>query len=149
MLDRLYLDSCVLNRLTDDQTQERVRSEAFAISRIMDAVATGTVELVSSSALYFELAQSSDQIRRIKTIQLLDQAKQTVIPHGQTFSRAQQLMLEGVAALDALHVALAEQARATLLTVDDRLLRRATALQLEIENPVNWLRRRKPWLIKR
>jgi hypothetical protein len=32
---RLYLDACCLNRLTDDQSQSRVRNEAETVERIL------------------------------------------------------------------------------------------------------------------
>jgi predicted nucleic acid-binding protein len=152
MVERLYFDSCVLNRPTDDQTQERVRIESSAISSIQDEVGKGAVELLSSTVLLFELGQSPDEARRIKTIELLERATRTLTPDARAFSRAQYFQIHGIDAVDALHLALAEQAGATLLTVDDRLLRRAVSLpefEGRVENPVDWLRRRKPWLIKR
>ena len=43
MLMKIYLDTCALNRLTDDQTQPRILAEAKALERILDMVSSGKV----------------------------------------------------------------------------------------------------------
>ena len=154
MLDRIYLDSCVLNRPTDDQTQERIRQESAAIAQILDAVAEGQLEWMSSSILRFELSRNPDLSRRGDALDLLSLAATTLQPTGPTFVRAAMLRQQGYGEFDSLHLALAEEAQVSvLLTVDDRLIRRSAlgppGTPLIVENPVNWLRRRHPWLIKR
>jgi hypothetical protein len=57
---RLYLDACCLSRLTDDQTQVRIREEAEAVERILDLVRTGKSEWVSSVAVALEVAGNPD-----------------------------------------------------------------------------------------
>lgn len=41
---RIYLDACCLNRLTDDQTQRRVRQEAEAVEQILRRTRDGTLQ---------------------------------------------------------------------------------------------------------
>ena len=154
MLDRVYLDSCVLNRPTDDQAQERIQQEAAAIAQILHAVAAGQLEWISSSALRFELSRNPDPSGRDSAFALLSITVLALEPTKPTFARAATFQQQGFGEFDALHLALAEQAGASvLLTVDDRLIRRF-ALRLDgtrliVEIPVNWPRRRHRWLIKR
>ena len=154
MNECVYLDSCVLNRLTDDLTQERLRLEAVAILRVLDAVAAGTVEWVASTAVLFELNRNTNPYRRNDATALLSLASSTAQPGVTTTARVAMLQAAGLGGMDALHLALAEEAKVTtLLTVDDRFIRRAVNRlaqnTVHVENPVNWIRRREPWLIKR
>jgi hypothetical protein len=48
---RIYLDGCCLNRLTDDQSQPRIRQEAVAVQAILRLVRDGEASWVSSAAL--------------------------------------------------------------------------------------------------
>ena len=154
MPDRIYLDSCVLNRPTDDQTQDWIHLESLAIAKILDAVAAGQLEWIGSSLLQYEILQNRNPGKRNDALTLLTLASLMVEPTEATRSRAHLHQNFGLAGLDALHLALAEQANASvLLTVDDRFLRRSATRPPGqapiVENPVNWLRRRHPWLIKR
>ena len=57
---RVYLDACCLSRLTDDQSQPRVRAEAEAVERILGLARIGAVEWTSSVALEAEVAGNPD-----------------------------------------------------------------------------------------
>jgi hypothetical protein len=57
---RVYLDACCLSRLTDDQSQPRVRAEAEAVQRILELARIGAVEWISSVALEAEVAGNPD-----------------------------------------------------------------------------------------
>lgn len=57
-------------------------------------------------------------------------------------ARARALSDVGLSQLDALHVACAEQSAHVLLTTDDALMRKATAIagiSVKVQNPVYWL----------
>ena len=54
---RVYLDACCLSRLTDDQSQQRVREEAEAIEEVLAKVRLGALEVVSSEAFEDEVSQ--------------------------------------------------------------------------------------------
>lgn len=143
--DRLYLDACVLNRLTDRSTELRVRQEAEAATHILDLVSAGEAIWIASTALELELSRNPDPETRGIALDLLTFATETIADSIAIHGRAQQLTSVGFALFDALHVAAGEQADATaLLTVDDRLIRRAhrIALPLPVLNPVHWLQTR-------
>jgi predicted nucleic acid-binding protein len=148
----IYLDTCALNRLTDDHSQLRIRLEAEAMVRILDLVAAGRLFWSASTILQFEINRNSDPIRRIDTLKLLSNASEILAPTPNAIQRATDLISDGLTFLDALHLALAE-ARGIdwLITTDDRLLRQArTRRQInrpEVVNPVDWIERRYPWLL--
>ena len=87
-------------------------------------------------------------------LKLLNMATEFVDSTPEIAQEAASLHQVGFGILDAIHLAYAVAASATtMLTVDDRLLRRAnlqpTNHHLVVENPLDWWRRRQPWLIKR
>ena len=41
---RVYLDACALNRLSDDQSQPRIRAESEAVQQILSLRMLGKVE---------------------------------------------------------------------------------------------------------
>ena len=53
-----YLDACCLNRLTDDQSQARLREGAEAVEQVPVGVRRGTVEFLSSEALDDEVPRN-------------------------------------------------------------------------------------------
>jgi hypothetical protein len=61
---RIYFDACCLSRLTDDQSQPRIRAEAEAIERILELARTGAAEWISSVALEAEVAGNPDAENR-------------------------------------------------------------------------------------
>ncbi len=75
-------------------------------------------------------------------------------PTPTSIHRAHHLRTQGYGEFDAFHLAIAEENGATsLLSVDDRFLSRAGRRPVDalpiVENPVEWCRRKKLWLIKR
>jgi hypothetical protein len=61
---RIYLDACCVNRLTDQQSQPRIREEAEAIERILGGVRKGTILWLSSEALIDEIERNPQIARR-------------------------------------------------------------------------------------
>jgi predicted nucleic acid-binding protein len=142
---RLYLDACCLSRLTDDQSQSRVREEAEAVERILDAISDGRAVWVSSTVLEIEIDRNRSDDRRRETAAILVYANETVVPGADDAARAKNLQALGFGASDALHLACAESAGVNaFLTTDDRLLRlarrHAHVLLLRVENPLSWYR---------
>ena len=89
-------------------------------------------------------AQTPDVERRARVEAILEFASTVVVPQAESIERAEQLHSMGFKAVNALHVACAEQASCkVLLTTDDRFLRaaqrHAVALHVRVENPVTWL----------
>ena len=63
---KVYLDACCLSRITDDQSQARVRDEAEAIEHILSQVRLGVVDLISSEALEDEARRNPSLKRRLE-----------------------------------------------------------------------------------
>jgi hypothetical protein len=53
---RIYLDACCLSRLTDDQSQPRIREEAEAVEGILGLAREGRATWVSSAVMAIEIA---------------------------------------------------------------------------------------------
>jgi predicted nucleic acid-binding protein len=150
---RIYLDACALNRLTDDQRQARILTEAQAVEQILDLVTVGKVSWIASSLLRAELERNPNDAKRAVSLALLSFASECVEPSEAAVRRASVLAAEGFGASDALHLALAEQARADcLLTTDDRVVARAARTHANVLpsvlNPVDWWNRRSQWLLQ-
>lgn len=143
---RIYLDACCLSRLTDDQSQPRVRAEAQAVEHILRMVRVGLALWISSEVLSIEVARNPNQERRRDAQALLPLSSKVAIPGPFEAARARGLQYLGFTPFDALHVACAEQGGAeVLLTTDDALLRRArqtTSLAIRVENPLSWYEER-------
>jgi predicted nucleic acid-binding protein len=137
------LDACCLNRLTDDQSQTRVRREAEAVGSLLRLIQEGRAVWVSSSALEVEISRNPDPERRHDVASLLAFAKEVVVPHAAVAERAVALEQLGFAPFDALHLASAEQGGVDVfLTTDDGLVRRAERhsglLRIRVRNPLSW-----------
>jgi predicted nucleic acid-binding protein len=142
---KIYLDACALNRLTDDQSQARIRAEADAVQEIFRMVRDGQVQWVASIVLESEMKGNPDQGRRLDALSLLCLASNLLTPNGNSIERAETLEAIGYGAFDALHLACAEQAQAdVLVTTDDRLLRQAARAigkpMITVQNPIDWLK---------
>ena len=85
---RLYLDACCLNRLTDDQSQARIRNEAEAVETILRAVREGKATWVSSTALEIEISRNPDAGRRHDVVALLSLASEVVVQRSRSAERA-------------------------------------------------------------
>lgn len=144
---RVYLDACCLSRLTDDQSQPRVRAEADAIERILARVRLGIVELVSSEALEDEVSRIPSMERRVEVETLLTLATATIEVNEAIARRAGELNQAGYGTYDALHLSAAEAAGAeALLSTDDGFTGKAArgvgAPRIPVRNPLSWNRER-------
>jgi predicted nucleic acid-binding protein len=140
---KVYLDACCLSRLTDDQSQARIREEAEAIEQILSQVRLGVVDLISSEALEAEARLNPSMERRLEVGTLLSLASSTVELDDAVAQRARVLAATGYGLFDALHMAAAEAAGAdVLLSTDDRLIKRAARgvgnPQIPVRNPLSW-----------
>ena len=134
-----------MNRLTDDQSQARIRNEAEAVEGILRLVCEGRATWVSSAALEIEIGRNPDADRRRDVAALLAFSNEVVVPRRRSAERAAFLQKLGFGVFDALHLASAEHGQADVfLTTDDGLLRRAARygneLRIRVQNPVSWYR---------
>jgi predicted nucleic acid-binding protein len=147
---RIYLDACVLNRITDDQHQARVRAESDAVEHILRLISERRVEWAASTVLATELLRNPDRARLQDAVALLARAGQLASPSPGALQRALLLAAAGYGSFDAYHLACAEEANAdALLTTDDRFIRRAGRRlgnpAVRVLNPVDWLKEVRPW----
>lgn len=116
-----------------------------AILFILTACDAKEWEWISSEAIALEINQTPDPERRRRVQVLASQAHRIVLVGQFELVRAEQLEKLRFSGFDALHLACAESGGATVfLTTDDKLLRKATAraknLQVQVKNPLTWLR---------
>ena len=141
---KIYLDTCCLNRLFNDQTQARIRQETEAVKVILARFFTAQWQWLTSTILMNEISKTPNKTLRAEMADLLDLADQNVTVGIAEIARGTQLESLGFKWLDALHIACAESGRADiLLTTDDRMLKRAKGFRLQlrvrVENPYTWL----------
>ncbi len=140
---KIYLDVCCLNRPFDDQRQDRIHLEAEAILSIFNHSRMSGWSIIGSDAIDFEIGKIPDHDKRVK-VQILSTLHNTHVKvDAGVEQRALELNRVGLQALDALHVACAEKAKAdVLLTTDDHLLNKAAQIRkkfkMKIENPLRW-----------
>ncbi len=143
---KIYLDACVLNRLSDDRTQARVAAEAKAVEAIFRSIFLGEISWSASFSLYREIARNPDREKRNDALALLAYAGELREVSPTVKVRAESLHEAGFGAFDALHLAQAEADQVDfLITTDDRFIKQATRglgnALTRVMNPVDWLRR--------
>ena len=145
---RVYLDACTINRITDDQAQPRIRAEAEAALEILRQISSGTIQWSASDILAAELLRNPNPAKLEEALGWLRKAGLRTVLNPSSRARAAALTIEGYGALDALHLACAEQAGVdALITTDDRFLRRAQrgvgTPTIRVSNPIDWLQERR------
>jgi len=145
---KLYLDASALNRPFDDQSLPQNRVEAESVVVILEMVEQGKVELISSSVLVYENLMNPFIYRREYVASYLSMASVFVATNAALLERAREIEQRGIAALDALHLASAEQAEAEwFITCDDRILRRRRRGRLpvafNVSTPVEFVAERR------
>ncbi len=136
----VYLDVCCFKRPFDDQRQERVRLEAAAVAALITHAERGTLRLVRSPAHVIENDRNPREDRRLATAIWLAGAIVQAPLNDTVRQRSRELASRGFGAVDALHVAFAEEAGADwLVTVDDQLEAAAQriepGLRVRVANP--------------
>jgi hypothetical protein len=146
---RVYLDTCAINRLTDDPSQMRIRLEADAMERFFRNVQSGKDFWISSSIVEYEIRRDPNPRRREDALAMLSYAKEFHLSNPTAVNRARFLKTVGYGAFDALRLAVAENSRVDLLlTTDDRFLRQAGRglgkPSVRVANPLDYAQEAKP-----
>ena len=137
---RVYLDTSVLNRPFDDQSQVKVFLETQAMLLILQMISSQRVELVTSNVLEYENSRNSDADRANAVSLYLSLASFRQVADEVIRQRALELEKTGVKAIDALHVACAEVSESDyFLTCDKRLINRCKTLSLKVMNPADFI----------
>ena len=114
--------------------------ETEAVFAILASVQHGTVTLLTSEALEFEISRTPDEQRRSEATAILTLASERLTLSDATEQLAESFAQAGLSAIDALHVALAATAGANyFVTADDKLLRRAKSLSNLSVTPISLL----------
>ena len=136
---RVYVDTSVYNRPFDDQRQPRIWLEALALGVILQTIAAGEAESINSTVLQYENDRNPFPLRKQWVNRCLGLFVHFQAVDEDIRQRAQELERNGIAPVDALHVASAETALADyFLTCDDRLLRRYRG-NVKVLNPVDFV----------
>jgi hypothetical protein len=85
---KIYLDAGALNRLTDDQSQSRIHTEAEAVEQVLQLVWKGEAEWKASIVLDAEIRRNPDGAGRNDALKLLSLAGEFVRPHRVSLERA-------------------------------------------------------------
>jgi len=136
------MDNCCLNRPFDDQSNLRIHLEAEAIKTIIVLVEQQKWDLVSSKILKFEISKIADESRKKELMLMESLAGEVVQINTQIGVRANEFERLGIQSFDALHLACSENNADILLTVDDRLIKKALTinnLNISVRNPLIWL----------
>lgn len=121
---KLYLDLCVYNRPFDYQGQERVALETGAFIYLLEKIEKGSHVLIASEALTYENNKSLDEQRKARIASYFSLAREFVGADFSDMERVNVLKELGFPDIDALHVALAEKARADyFVTCDDDIIK--------------------------
>jgi predicted nucleic acid-binding protein len=144
--EKIYFDACCLNRLTDDQSQNRIRQEAEAVEQVLRRVRHGESQWISSEALVDEIERNPEVERRLENTALLVLASERIEVDDSIAARAASLQIAGYGPYDALHLACAEAAQVdVLLTTDDAFIRKASRRDgnplVAVLNPLFWDKR--------
>ena len=145
---KLYLDNCSLQRPLDSRTSTRIALEAEAVLGVLALFESGTIQLVSSEVLLFEIEKTPNRMRREYALEVLSKARTSVRLNARSEKRAGEFTALGMKPLDALHVASAEAAGADYFcTCDDRLLKKAKGvanLKTRVVSPVELIEELEP-----
>ncbi|WP_199328191.1 type II toxin-antitoxin system VapC family toxin [Cylindrospermum sp. FACHB-282] len=138
---RVYLDTSVYNRPFDDQTQAKVFLETQAVLIILQMVEDKDIELVSSPILEYENSRNSQILQQYSMNRYLKMATLTQPKTTTVQERAEKLEMDGIKALDALHVACAEMSKCDyFITCDKRLINRCQTLAIvKTVNPIDFI----------
>lgn len=135
---RIYLDTCTIQRPTDDSEEPRVLLEAEAILEILALVQAGGIELVFSEVLQVEHDNNPHPLRRAFTELVLALAGEVIEIDDAVEQTTDFYRKHGMKGRDAAHLACAVHAGVNFIcTCDDRFLRRAKKLDTGLTRAVS------------
>jgi predicted nucleic acid-binding protein len=123
---KVYFDTCTLQRPLDDRSQTRILLEADAIVALLGLCEKGTLQLITSEVVEYEIRNNPNQQKRTLAEKITQQATERITLSDEIEKLAQKYEQFGMKAIDALHLASAETGGVDYFcTCDDRLYRRA------------------------
>ena len=144
-MDLICLDYNCFQRGFDDPRQIRVQIEALACQEIFTRAEQDTIRLIWSFMHEDETLLCPMPARKYEAFRLATLCKVRLGPEPEVYALARTLQnTTNLSAKDAVHLACAVHSKAGFfLTCDDRLLKAAKRLALDVEvlDPVDYIRR--------
>lgn len=119
---KIYLDLCVYNRPFDDQGQPRIEIETKEFMFLLGKAINKEIALINSFALEEENRKNPFITRKDKIHDILRVASEYVSYFKGLENRAKEIEKLGIMAMDALHIACAEVAKADYFITCDGVL---------------------------
>ncbi len=119
---RIYLDLCIYNRPFDDQHQPRIVIETIEFLFLLSEAIDKKITIINSFVLEDENSKNPFIDRKNKIYDLLKVALEYVSYSEELENRAKEIEKFGIMAMDALHIACAEMAKADFFVTCDDLL---------------------------
>ena len=136
---RVYLDTSVLNRIFDDQSQPRIYLESSSVLIVFMLIDSGAAQFVTSDVLLFENGNNPYEERREFVSLCVQKADEILSLDEGILARAEELESQGLKGIDALHIACAEKlAVEYFLTCDDNMIKRYRG-SLKVQNPADFV----------
>ncbi|MEW6387194.1 MAG: hypothetical protein AB1491_06735 [Thermodesulfobacteriota bacterium] len=143
-MDLIYLDYNCFQRSFDEPRRIRIQMEALACQEIFLRAQASEIILVWSFMHEDETIICPFPERKYEVFRLATLCRTRLGPEEEIHHRAKLFQKNGkLSAKDAVHLACADFINANyFLTCDDKLIKKATRLKLEIKimNPVDYLR---------
>src|SRR5215467_9107389 len=98
---RVFLDACCVNRLRDDQTQERIRRGGDAIEFVLGKTQEGEMQWVFSEVLIDKIDRNPNAVRSLEKAVLLALASDSGEVTAQVMRRETSLRNAGYEDYDA------------------------------------------------
>ena len=137
---KVYLDNCAIQRPTDDKNQLRIALESEAIIGVLSLCSQKELEILSSDILIYEISKTPNITRKEYAFEFLKYSFRHIELHSEIEKRANELTKFGINALDVLHFASAEIAKADFFcTCDDKLLKslkKINSLKIRVVTPL-------------
>lgn len=131
---KIYLDACVYNRPFDDQKQPRIAIEAMEVLVLLSKIESGAIKLIGSFALEYENDKNPYTERRDMVADMLSLAQGCVGYSDGVINRAKKIQNAGIMAMDAIHLACAEEAKVDyFITCDNVLLKKALRIKEQLK----------------
>ncbi len=141
-MSRIYFDINIYNRPFDDQSQVRIRLETIAIFSILQKIKNKELTLLWSFMIDYENSLNPYEDVRQEIEMAASLAGESVTPDESVLTAAKEFESKGIKPRDSMHLACALKGKAEyFLTCDDKLIRRATTLDINIKiiNPLRFI----------
>lgn len=132
----------IYNRPFDDQSQVRIRLETIAIFSILQKIKNKELTLLWSFMIDYENSLNPYEDVRQEIEMAASLAVESVTPDESVLTVAKEFESKGIKPRDSIHLACALKGKAEyFLTCDDKLIRRATTLDINIKiiNPLRFI----------